>query len=137
MLCEVDSDGEEGLFRLWEVGDISNEEAAATFSSDEEEEEEGEGAKDVGGVRMLVAAGDLRPRPAYVWGQLGTRAGYVKIMIDRATPWGTWCQRSSPRGWGWKATTLWTIPRLGGQISLVGRLAGSGQISSVGRLAHV
>ena len=39
MLCEVDSDGKEGLFRLREVGDISDEEAAA-FSSDEDEEEE-------------------------------------------------------------------------------------------------
>ena len=41
VLCEVDSNGEEGLFGLWEVGDISNEEAAAAFSSDEEEEGEG------------------------------------------------------------------------------------------------
>ena len=31
---------------------------------------------------MLAAAGDLRPGPAYVWGRLGTRAEYVKIMID-------------------------------------------------------
>ena len=38
-LCEVDSDGEEGLFGLREVGDISDEEAAAAFSSNEEEEE--------------------------------------------------------------------------------------------------
>ena len=71
VLCEVDSDGEEGLFGLGEVGDISDEEAAAPFSSDEEEEEEGEGAKDVGGVHMLAAAGDHRPRPAYVCGRLG------------------------------------------------------------------
>ena len=40
VLCGVDSDGEEGLFGLREVGDISNEEAATAFSSDEEEEEE-------------------------------------------------------------------------------------------------
>ena len=46
VLCEVDSDGDEGLFGLWEVGDISEEEAAAAFSSDEEEEEEK--APDVG-----------------------------------------------------------------------------------------
>ena len=69
VLCEVDSDGEEGLFGLREVGDISDEEAAA-FSSDKEEEE-GERARDVGGVHMLAAAGDLRPGPAYVWGCLG------------------------------------------------------------------
>ena len=31
---------------------------------------------------MLAAAGDLRPGPAYVWGRLGTREEYVKIMID-------------------------------------------------------
>ena len=31
---------------------------------------------------MLAAAGDLHPGPAYVWGRLGTRAEYVKIMID-------------------------------------------------------
>ena len=64
VLCEADSDGEEGLLGLREVGDISNKEAAAAFSSDEEEEdEEGEGAKEVGGVHMLAAAGDLRPSP--------------------------------------------------------------------------
>ena len=51
------------------MGDISNEEAAAAFSSDEEEEdEEGERAKEVGGVHMLAAAGNLCPGPAYVWG---------------------------------------------------------------------
>ena len=60
-LCEVDSDGEEGLFGLREVGDISDEEAAAAFSSDEEEEEEG--TPDVGGVHMLAAASDLAPGP--------------------------------------------------------------------------
>ena len=80
MLCEVDSDSEEGLFGLREVGDISDEEAAATFSS--EEEEEGEGTRDVGGIHMLAAAGDLCPGPAYVWGRLGTRVEYIKIMID-------------------------------------------------------
>ena len=47
MLCGVDSYEEEGLFRLREVGDISDKEAAAAFSSDEEEEE-GERAKEVG-----------------------------------------------------------------------------------------
>ena len=31
---------------------------------------------------MLAAAGDLRPGSAYVWGRLGTRGEYVKIMID-------------------------------------------------------
>ena len=31
---------------------------------------------------MLAAAGNLRPGPAYVWGRLGGRAEYVKIMID-------------------------------------------------------
>ena len=31
---------------------------------------------------MLATAGHLCPRPAYVWGRLGTRAEYVKIMID-------------------------------------------------------
>ena len=80
----MDSDGEEGLFGLREVGDISDEEATAAFSSNKEEEEEGEGAKDMGGVHMLAAAGDLRLGPAYVWGRLGTRAEYVKIMIDRS-----------------------------------------------------
>ena len=67
VLCRGDSDEEEGLFGLWEVGDISDKEAAA-FSSDEEEEEEGERAKEVGGVHMLAAAGGLHPGPAYVWG---------------------------------------------------------------------
>ena len=43
----MDSYEEEGLFRLREVGDISDKEAAAAFSSDEEEEE-GERAKEVG-----------------------------------------------------------------------------------------
>ena len=56
-----DSDEEEGLFGLREVGDIRDQEAAAAFSSDEEEEEEGERAKEVGGVHMLAAAGGLRP----------------------------------------------------------------------------
>ena len=83
VLCEADSDGEEGLFGLREVGDISDEEAAAAaFSSDEEEEEEEDGAKDVGGVHMLATAGNRHPGPAYVWGSLGPRAEYVKIMID-------------------------------------------------------
>ena len=68
VLCEVDSDGEEGLFGLREVGDISDEEAA-TFSSDEEEEEER--TPDVGGIHMLAAASDLRPGPVYVLGRLG------------------------------------------------------------------
>ena len=36
LLCEVDTNGEKGLFGLREVGDISEEEAAAAFSSDEE-----------------------------------------------------------------------------------------------------
>ena len=80
-MCEVDSDGEEGLFGLQEVGDISDKEAAAAFSSDEEEEEEG--TPDVGGVHMLAAASDLRPGPAHVWGLVGTWEEYVKIMIDR------------------------------------------------------
>ena len=61
VLCEVDSDGEEGLFGLWEVGDISDEEAATAFSSDEEEEEKR--TPDVGGIHMLAAASDLRPGP--------------------------------------------------------------------------
>ena len=47
VLCWADSYEEEGLFGLWEVGDISDKEAAAAFSSDEEEEE-GERAKEVG-----------------------------------------------------------------------------------------
>ena len=80
VLCEADSDGDKGLFGLREMGDISEEEAVAAFSSDEEEEEER--TPDVGGVHMLAAAGDLRPGPAYVWGRLGTRKEYVKIMID-------------------------------------------------------
>ena len=79
-MCEVDSDGEEGLFGLGEVGDISEEEAAAAFSSEEEEEEER--TPDVGGIDIMAAAGDLRPGPAYVWGRLGTLEEYVKIMID-------------------------------------------------------
>ena len=65
VLCEVDSDGEEGLFGLREVGDISDEDATAAFSSDKEEEV-GERARDVGGVHMLAAAGDCRPGPAFV-----------------------------------------------------------------------
>ena len=40
VLCGADSDEEEGLFGLREVGDISNEEADTAFSSDEEEEDE-------------------------------------------------------------------------------------------------
>ena len=86
VLCEVDSDGDEGLFGLREVGDISEEEAAAAFASDEEEEEER--SQDVGGVHVLAAAGDLRPGPAYVWGRLGTRKEYVKIMIDSGNTMG-------------------------------------------------
>ena len=35
-----------------------------------------------GFIHILAAAGDLRPGPAYVWGPLGTRAEYVKIMIQ-------------------------------------------------------
>ena len=64
VLCEGDSEGKEGLFGLREVGDISDEEAAAAFSSDKEEEE-GEGARDVGdgGIHMLAATSDLRPSP--------------------------------------------------------------------------
>ena len=30
----------------------------------------------------MAAAGDRRPGPAYVWGHLGPRAEWVKIMID-------------------------------------------------------
>ena len=55
VLCGVDSDGEEGLFGLREVGDISNEEATAAFSSGEEEEdEEEEGAEEAEGVHIRV-----------------------------------------------------------------------------------
>ena len=71
VLCGADSDEEEGIFGLWEVGDISNEEAAAFSSDEEEEDEEGEGAREVGVVHMLAAAGDHRPGPTYVWGRLG------------------------------------------------------------------
>ena len=74
VLCGEDSDEEEGIFGLREVGDIGDEEAAAAFSSDEEEgDEEGEGTEEAGGVHMLAAAGSLRPGPAYVWGRLGGR----------------------------------------------------------------
>ena len=66
-----DSDEEEGLFGLREVGDNSDKEAATAFSSGEEEEEEGERAKEVGGVHMLAATGDLCLGPTYVWGRLG------------------------------------------------------------------
>ena len=79
VLCGEDSDEEEGIFGLREVGDISHEEATAAFSSDDED---GEEAEERGGVHMLTAAGNLRPRPTYVWGRLGSRAEYVKIMID-------------------------------------------------------
>ena len=73
VLCSEDSDEEEGIFGLREVGDIGDEEAAATFSSDEEEEDqEGEGAEEGGGLHMLATAGNLRPGPAYVWGRLGS-----------------------------------------------------------------
>ena len=83
VLCGEDSDEEEGIFGLREVGDIGDEEAAAAFSSDEEEgDKEGEEAKEAGGVHMLAATGNLRPGPAYVWGRLGGQAEYVKIMID-------------------------------------------------------
>ena len=64
VLCEVDSDCNEGLFGLWEVGDFGEEEAAAAFSSGEEEGEER--TLDVGDVHMLAAAGDLHPGPAYI-----------------------------------------------------------------------
>ena len=48
-MCKVDSDGEEGIFGLREVGDISNEEAAAAFLSDEEEgDKEEEGPEEAG-----------------------------------------------------------------------------------------
>ena len=65
VLCGEDSDEEEGIFGLREVGDIGDEEAAAAFLSDEEEE----GTEEAGGVlHMLAAAGSLRLGPAYVWG---------------------------------------------------------------------
>ena len=65
VLCGADSDGEEGLFGLREVGDISSEEATAAFSSGEEEEDkEEEGAEEAGGVHMLGAAGNLHPSPS-------------------------------------------------------------------------
>ena len=64
VLCSEDSDEEEGIFELREVGDIGEEEAPAAFSSDEEEEdEEGEGAEEAG---MLATARNLRPGPAYL-----------------------------------------------------------------------
>ena len=69
MLCGEDSDEEEGIFGLREVGDIGDKEATAAFSSDEEEgDEEGGGTEEAGGVHMLAVAGNLRPGPAYVWG---------------------------------------------------------------------
>ena len=77
--CVEDSDDDEGILGLREVGDIGYKEAAAAFSSDDED---GEEAEETGGVHMLAATGNLRPGPAYVWGQLGGRAEYVKIMID-------------------------------------------------------
>ena len=64
MLCGEDSDEEEGIFGLREVGDIGDEEATAAFSSDEEEgDEEEEGAEEAGGVHMLAATGSLGPGP--------------------------------------------------------------------------
>ena len=82
LLCGEDSDEEEGIFGLREVGDIGDEEVATAFSSDNEEgDEEGEEAEEAGGVHMLAAASNLRPGPAYVWGRLGSRAEYVKIIF--------------------------------------------------------
>ena len=71
VLCGADSDEEEGIFGLREVGDISQEEAAAFSSDEEEEDEEGEGAREVGVVHMLAPPSDHRPGPAYVWSRLG------------------------------------------------------------------
>ena len=78
MLCGEDSNEKEGIFRLREVGDIGAEDAAAFSSNDED----GEESEEAGGVHMLAAAGNLHPGPAYVWGQLGGWAEYMKIMID-------------------------------------------------------
>ena len=61
------------------MGEIGDKEADPAFSSDDED---GEEADETGGIHMLTAAGRFRPGPAYVWGRLGGRAEYVKIMID-------------------------------------------------------
>ena len=75
MLCEADSDEEEGLFGLREVGDISGEEAAAAFSSDEEEEEEGERAKEVGGCPHVGCHRRPLPRAHLCVGLIGRLSG--------------------------------------------------------------
>ena len=66
VLCDVESDGDEGLFGLREVGEVDGEEAIAAFSVSEGEGEGGD--INVGGVHMLAAAKAIRPGPAYWWG---------------------------------------------------------------------
>ena len=72
MLCREDSDEEEGIFGLREVGDIGDEEAATAFSSDDEDREE---AEETGGVHMLTVAGNLLPRARLCVGPIGQLGG--------------------------------------------------------------
>ena len=76
-LCGGESDNNEGLFRLREVGEIDGDEAIAAFT-DGEEEGEDEDVR-VGEVHMLTATGAIRPGPTYWWGGLGAQEEY---MID-------------------------------------------------------
>ena len=80
VLCDVESDGDEGLFGLREVGEVDGEEAIAAFSVSEGEGEGGD--IDQGGVHMMAAAKAIRPGPAYWWGRLEAQEEYTKIMID-------------------------------------------------------
>ena len=79
-LCGMESDDDEGLFELWEVGEIDGDEAITVFTDSEEEGEEEDVG--VGEVHTLTAAGNIRPGPAYWWGRLGAQEEYTKIMID-------------------------------------------------------
>ena len=68
-LCGGESDDDEGLFRLREVGEIDGDEAIAAFT-DGEEEGEDEDVR-VGEVHMLTATGAIRrvpPTGGAAWG---------------------------------------------------------------------
>ena len=72
VLCEVDSDGEEGLFGLREVGDISVEEVATAFSSDEE------GRRRRGREPRMRGVSTCWPQPeTSTPGRLGTRVHHI------------------------------------------------------------
>ena len=54
-------------------------------------------------------AGHRRPGPAYVWGCLGPRAEWVKIMIDSGNTVGDLVSEEFAERWDWKAMTSRTL----------------------------